>query len=120
MRRRPSKGQFKPEATENKETRELKEEAEDDDSKGGAGNKERKESKDVVGPNQTTLLEVQKLLVKKPADDPLPEVDPLTGRSPLEYIAIMEETMRRQKKWLYIVSVVLLFLILLWIILGWF
>ncbi|CAK9065872.1 unnamed protein product [Durusdinium trenchii] len=98
MRRRtPIKGRAKPEA-------ELKEE----ESKG---------SKDD-GP--AVLFEVQKLLVKKPAAQLLPEVDPYTGRSPMEYISIMEETMRRQKRWLYIASAMLIFLILLWIIFGWF
>lgn len=66
------------------------------------------------------LLEVQKLQLKKPADEALPESDPLTGRSPLEYIAIMEETMRWQKKWLWIVSGISIFLIFLWILFGWF
>ncbi|CAJ1365310.1 unnamed protein product [Effrenium voratum] len=87
----------------------------------GKGREAKDAAEELSEENQkaTAWSTLQKMLTKTPAEAPLPDVDPVTGKSPADYIAIMEEAMRRQTTFVGLLSALAVLGLFLWIIFGW-
>ncbi|CAE7450774.1 ELOVL7 [Symbiodinium natans] len=83
-------------------------------SRGRLASKERAEDDDA-----TRWSEIQKLLLKKPNGEELPDLDDATGERPEKYIKLMEATMQRDKSYLLGLSIATCASVCVWGLLGW-
>eukprot|EP00930_Biecheleria_cincta_P038097 TRINITY_DN26180_c0_g1_i2.p1 TRINITY_DN26180_c0_g1~~TRINITY_DN26180_c0_g1_i2.p1 ORF type:complete len:787 (+),score=76.14 TRINITY_DN26180_c0_g1_i2:54-2414(+) len=67
----------------------------------------------------STRSAAQKLLLKKPSANLLPDVDPVTGGVPREYLASLDAAMWQDRRRAAAASVAILVPVLAWFLMGW-